>query len=249
MGAGYMQTGYYVGIIVGALLNATVGAAYGWRAMFADRRTPALLVLFIQNGVHEPKRWKPVAQKLAPLEMIFSPEYFRRTMLNALYLFVSIVGLWAGSVYVPSSVTFLALNAGSTPAQAARIASYATVLLSFSTVLGCLALPPFAERFGRRVTLGFYFLLMFLSISVGFGYAYYLKQCAGVVHRDALCAGLRGREFHDVLAVAAGAVSHRMPGQRVRLRHFGGPIRRRGRDVPGGLGRQPRWGPSVRPSR
>ena len=39
MGAGYMQTGYYVGILIAALLNATVGAAYGWRAMFAYRRT------------------------------------------------------------------------------------------------------------------------------------------------------------------------------------------------------------------
>ena len=30
--------------------------------------------------------------------------YARRTMLNSLYLLVSIVGLWAGSVYVPTSV-------------------------------------------------------------------------------------------------------------------------------------------------
>jgi MFS family permease len=175
MGAGYMQTGYYVGIIAGALLNATVGAAYGWRAMFAIGGAPALLVVFIQKGVREPHRWKPIAQKVKPLTMIFSPLYFKRTMLNALYLLVSIIGLWAGSVYVPSSVTFLATAAGSTAPAAARIASYATVLMSFSTVLGCLALPALAERWGRRVTLGFFFLLMFISIALGFGYVYYLK--------------------------------------------------------------------------
>ena len=35
MGAGLMQTGYYVGILLAALLNAWIGAAYGWRVMFA----------------------------------------------------------------------------------------------------------------------------------------------------------------------------------------------------------------------
>ena len=59
MGAGYMQTGYYVGTLLAALLNAWIGARYGWRAMFAVGGSPALLVFLIQYGVHEPKRWKP----------------------------------------------------------------------------------------------------------------------------------------------------------------------------------------------
>ncbi len=39
-------------------------------------------------------------------------------------------------------------------------------------------LPPLAERFGRRTTLAWYFLLMFFSISIGFGYVFYLKNGA-----------------------------------------------------------------------
>jgi MFS family permease len=35
MGAGYLQTGYYAGFFLAAALNYTVGARYGWRAMFA----------------------------------------------------------------------------------------------------------------------------------------------------------------------------------------------------------------------
>jgi MFS family permease len=34
MGAGYLQTGYYFGFFVAAALNYTIGARYGWRAMF-----------------------------------------------------------------------------------------------------------------------------------------------------------------------------------------------------------------------
>jgi MFS family permease len=196
MGAGYMQTGYYIGIVAGALLNATVGAAYGWRAMFAIGGTPALLVVLIQKGVHEPARWKPIAEKVKPFAMIFSPKYFRRTIINALCLLVSIIGLWAGSVYVPSSVTFLATAAGSSAAAAARTASYATVLLSLSTAIGCLALPPLAERFGRRLTLGFFFVLMFLSVSIGFGYVYYLKVNALPWFIAMLCVlGFGGANF------------------------------------------------------
>ncbi len=106
--------------------------------------------------------------------MIFSRPYLRRTILNSACLLVSIVGLWAGSVYVPASVTDLAAQAGFTAPRAARLASYATMLLAVGTILGCLVLPPLAERLGRRLTLGLYFLLMAISIAVGFGWVFYL---------------------------------------------------------------------------
>ncbi|HMD98320.1 MAG TPA: MFS transporter [Terriglobia bacterium] len=106
--------------------------------------------------------------------MIFSRPYLRRTILNSACLLVSIVGLWAGSVYVPASVTDLAAQAGFTAPRAARLASYATMLLAVGTILGCLVLPPLAERLGRRLTLGLYFLLMGVSIAVGFGWVFYL---------------------------------------------------------------------------
>src|SRR5262249_52390912 len=130
----------------------------------------------IQFGVREPARWKPT--KSAPMSMLFSTEYRRRTILNAVYLLVSIVGLWSGSVYVPSSVGFLSSKAGLSTIEATRMSSLATVILSVGTIFGCLALPPLAERCGRRWTLAGYFLLMFVSIAVGFGYFYYLPSNA-----------------------------------------------------------------------
>jgi MFS family permease len=87
---------------------------------------------------------------------------------------VSIVGLWAGSVYVPTSVTQLAMRAGRSAADAARLASWGTMILSVGTILGCVVLPPVSESLGRRLTLGLYFVVMFLSIAIGFGYLFYL---------------------------------------------------------------------------
>jgi MFS family permease len=185
MAAGYMHTGYYLGFFLAAIVNYAVGTTYGWRAMFAVGGAPAFLVAFIQYGVTEPKRWKSrigsLAGRWSPARAfgaLFSSEYRHRTLLNSSYLLVSIVGLWAGSVYVPASVTHLATRAGFDPPQAARIASLATMLLSVGTILGCVMAPILAERFGRRVALGCYFALMFVTITTGFGWLFYLAQGA-----------------------------------------------------------------------
>jgi MFS family permease len=184
MAAGAMHTGYYVGFFLAAIANYTIGARWGWRAMFAVGGTPALLVAFIRYGVAEPKRWRSRREddRRSPMMraflMLFTPPYRRRTVLNSVYILVSIIGLWAGSVYVPAAVTFLATRAGYGAAPAARLASFATMLLSAGTILGCLALPALAERLGRRVTLGLYFFLMFAFIVLGFGYAFYLERAA-----------------------------------------------------------------------
>jgi MFS family permease len=184
MGAGYMHTGYYFGFFLAAIANYYIGATYGWRWMFALGGTPALLVTFIRYGVHESKAWRErVAARHRPtmreaFAKLFSPTYARRTILNSVYLLVSIVGLWAGSVYVPTSVIQLAGRDGYSPVDAARLASYGTMVLSAGTILGCLVLPPLAESLGRRLTLGVYFLVMFFSIAIGFGYIFYLPSNA-----------------------------------------------------------------------
>jgi MFS family permease len=182
MGAGYMHTGYYFGFFLAAIANYYIGARYGWRWMFVVGGAPALLVTFIRYGVHESAAWRErVAGTHRPamreaFAKLFSPTYARRTWLNSLYLLVSIVGLWAGSVYVPTSVREIALREGRTVAEATRLASYGTMLLSIGTILGCVALPPLAESLGRRLTLGLYFVVMFFSIAGGFGYVFYLPQ-------------------------------------------------------------------------
>ena len=184
-GAAWMHTGYYFGTFLAAIVNYTVGAHYGWRAVFAVGGAPALLVAFIRYGVHEPARWerrvaalhRPWTARLAFFSL-FSPEYRRRTLCNAALLFVSMVGLWAGSAYVPSSITYLATRDGFTAPQSAQLASWAIMLLSAGTILGCLLVPTLASRIGRRGTLAFFFVLMFACISIGFGYVFYLRRDA-----------------------------------------------------------------------
>jgi MFS family permease len=49
-------------------------------------------------------------------------------------------------------------------------------LLSIATILGCLALPPMAERIGRKKTLAIYFTGMAVAIVGSFGWAFYLPN-------------------------------------------------------------------------
>lgn len=179
MGAGYLQTGYYTGFFLAALLNYTVGAHFGWRAMFLCGAAPVLLALYILKRVPEPAGWQQRGASaaheplLASLAQLFGVEYRRRTLVNTALVTVAIIGLWAGAVYEPSAIIVLAKKAGMTPADAARTASLGTALLAVGTILGCLAVPLLAERIGRRLTLALYFLGMALSIWLAFGWAFY----------------------------------------------------------------------------
>jgi MFS family permease len=199
MGAGYLHTGYYFGFFLAALANDFIGARYGWRWMFAVGGTPALLVTFIQYGVRESATWQKHDRERPTMKAafgrLFSATYARRTWLNSVYLLISIVGLWAGSVYVPTSITQIAVREGHAAAEAARLASYGTMLLSAGTILGCLALPPLAEAFGRRLTLGFYFLVMFFSVAVGFGYVFYLPRALAPFMAVLFFLGVGGANF------------------------------------------------------
>jgi MFS family permease len=182
-GAGYMHTGYYVGIFLAAMLNYVIGSHFGenaWRLMFAVGGVPALLLAWVRHGVTEPSRW---AQKeivvrrwriWQPFEALFASALRRRTILNSLFMLVSICGLWAGTVYVPAAVTALAEAGGHAAPQAARLASWATMLVGLGTILGCLAMPRLAERWGRRGALATYFSLMMIFIALTFGKVFYL---------------------------------------------------------------------------
>jgi len=185
MGAGMMHTGYYFGFFLAALANYFVGSRYGWRWMFVVGGVPALLVILIRRGMSEPALWEAnqgrAGQKLKLRETfleIFSPRYRLRTFLNLMYQLVSTIGLWAGSVYVPAAITYLAAKAGHAPFQAARLASYGTAILSVGTILGALSVPTIADRLGRRVNQAIFYSLMFFVIVVTFGYVFYLNTDA-----------------------------------------------------------------------
>jgi len=175
-GAGYLQTGYYAGFFLAAALNYTVGAQFGWRAMFLCGAAPILVTIFTLARVREPARWTKAHHAINPLAAIFSKLYLRRTIVNTALVSIAIIGLWAGAVYEPTALLTLAKKAGLTPLQGTQMASLGTAVLSIGTILGCLLLPVLAERIGRKKTLALYFCGMALTIVLAFGWAYALPN-------------------------------------------------------------------------
>ena len=186
MGAGFLQTGYYFGFFLAATLNYTIGARFGWRAMFLCGLSPVIISVLILAHVKEPERWREKVGLLgrvgkpqrwvASFAEIFSAKYRRKTIVNAALLTVAIIGLWAGAVYEPTAIITLSKKAGMSVAEASKTASIGTAILSIGTILGCLMAPILAERLGRKCTLAIYFLGMSVFIWLSFGWAFYLQN-------------------------------------------------------------------------
>jgi MFS family permease len=152
--------------------------------MFIVGGLPALLLAWVRHGVSEPVAWtkkETIVRTWAvwrPLATLFSPMWRRRTVVNSLLMLVSICGLWAGTVYVPAAITSVAEAGGRSGPRVAQLASWGIMLVSFATILGCLAMPWLAERMGRRGALAFFFALMMAFIALTFGKVFYLGASA-----------------------------------------------------------------------
>jgi MFS family permease len=202
MGAGYMHTGYYFGFFLAAIANYYIGANFGWRWMFVLGGAPALLVGWIQSGVREPATWRTRAaderqrpRMRAAFAALFSPTYQRRTIVNSLLFTVSIIGLWAGSIYVPTAVTQIAAREGFARPDAARLASYGSMVLSIATIVGCLLAPVIAERLGRRRAMALYFVVLAVAVAIAFGYVFYLPMALAGFFVLIFFLGIGGANF------------------------------------------------------
>jgi MFS family permease len=202
-GAGLMHTGYYFGFFFAAVANYFIGATYGWRWMFFFGGLPALMIAFIRFGVHESKKWQDkfgdsvekrptMAQAFGAL---FTPTYKKSTIVMSGLFLVSIILLWAGSIYVPTAVTQLAVRAGNAAPDAARIASYGSFVLAIGTIIGCVLVPVFTERIGRRPTMAIFLTLLGLSAALGFGYVFYLENALMLFMVTVFFMGLGGANF------------------------------------------------------
>ncbi|MGY2162999.1 MFS transporter [Pseudomonas tolaasii] len=195
MGAGYLQTGYYLGFFIAALLNYTVGATYGWRVMFLCGLFPAVVAVYTALKVKEPQRQLAKTGPRAPWWEIFAPAFRRRTLTSSALVGVAIIGLWAGSVYEATAVVTLATRAGIDHVGAVHLASIGAAVLSLSTILGCLVAPWLAERVGRRKALGLYFSGMAAAIVFAFGWVFYLDEGLNLFMVSLVFLGFFGGNF------------------------------------------------------
>jgi len=200
--AGYLHTGYYVGFLLASIANYTIGANFGWRWMFAFGGVPALFVGWIMSNVKESHKFEEMRKTKKPSIIqafggLFTSKYKNRTIVMSLVYLVSIIGQWAGSIYVPTALTQIALRQGAAAADAARIASWGGGVLAIGTVIGCLLAPILAERYGRRVAMGLFMSLLTVTTAVSFGWAFFVMgpNALPIFFAMTLLLGLAGANF------------------------------------------------------
>ena len=163
MAAGILHTGYYVGFLLASMANYFIGANYGWRWMFVFGGLPALFIALIRSGVKESRLWhEEFGEKTeaADDEGVRSARCSRRKYKNRTTscrscIIVSIIGQWAGSIYVPTAITQIALREGvdRPPTRRASRPTASMVLADRHGASGACCAPILAERFGRRVAM------------------------------------------------------------------------------------------------
>ena len=164
-GAGLLQSAWGFGFFLAAGINLLL-SAYSWRVMFFVGIMPALVAVLLRLKVHEPERWTsqhlqaklPGSQRLTIVEL-FLPETRRDTLVGTSLAFVAVFGLWGATNWTPSLITELLRPQHLDAITTARRVSFAVMSLNAGAILGYLAAPLIAERWGRRAM----FLLLMLG--------------------------------------------------------------------------------------
>ena len=175
---GVMHSAAYVGVIVVSLIYLWGGTAIGWRGMFFVGALPAVAVFAIRSKTPEPERWRAEKSQRAagsmwdPVREILAPEYRGRTLSNLMLLVVCVIGLWAGSTYVPTAMKNLATASHHSTSSTVHLTSEASIAVAAFTVLGCFLVPKAVQRLGRRRALAIYFAIMAAGILGSYGLAY-----------------------------------------------------------------------------
>jgi MFS family permease len=164
-GAGLLQSAWGCGFFLAAGINLLL-SSYSWRVMFFVGIMPALVAVLLRLKVHEPERWTnqrlqakpPGAPRLTIVEL-FLPGVRRDTIVGTSLAFVAVFGLWGATNWTPSLMTELLRPQHLNAVATARRVSFAVMSLNAGAILGYLAAPLIAERWGRRAM----FLLLMLG--------------------------------------------------------------------------------------
>ncbi|MER6126038.1 MFS transporter [Streptomyces sp. NPDC001795] len=171
---GLMHFAAYFGVLA---VYPLFGPERGWRGMFFIGGFPALAVFLIRRSTPEPERWKDKSHAAErsfwqPVVEILTPPYRGRTIGNLLLLVVCVIGLWAGSTYVPTAMNNLSAQAGYGHDTTVHLASLSSMTVGAFTILGCFAVPRLAGRLGRRGALATLFGLMIVGTVGAYGVAF-----------------------------------------------------------------------------
>jgi MFS family permease len=148
-----------------------------WRYMFVIGILPALLLLYVRRWVEEPAVWTAAnherreAEQRVQMgsgsshdkqlvqftvsEILSDAELRRRVVVLLLMSVATVVGWWSASTWIPEFAAQTTAHSGSQPGLPSSMIG---LMFGLGSVAGFLTLGFFADIFGRKATIWFYYL-------------------------------------------------------------------------------------------
>jgi MFS family permease len=131
-----------------------------WRFAYLIGVAPALLVLWVRSGIHEPERWQQATaekRRMGSFKELFGTWRWARSALLGIALATVGLGMfWAVTIAGQDLTKALLLKNGVSPEVAAKEAVFAyTIVETTGAGLGLLSFGPLAQRWGRKPAFAF----------------------------------------------------------------------------------------------
>jgi fucose permease len=160
-----LQTAAAFGPMLAALGNWVL-AGRPWQDLFLLGILPALLCVAFRAGAHDPV--KVAENGGAPLRELFaSPVWRRRAVVAMIVGAVGITGAGTATFWAPNLVK--AASSGLPKAIVDARTSEVTILSHVGTLAGVFVAPYLCRKWGRRWTIGAFYLLAPVSVAVAIG--------------------------------------------------------------------------------
>ena len=171
---GVMMTGGAFGPLIGGQIYNFVGP-YGWRAVFFVGIVPALLLLLLRRGVHEPEHFQTVQDRRADVKaagwqasaadqqfmrfsflQLFSRELRFNTCVGLLFCLGTLLSIWTSLIWLPTIQSLMLQKEGIVGATAIPYVGYGMTLWGVGGILGYASFGFLADLMGRKPTILFF---------------------------------------------------------------------------------------------
>jgi len=147
----FMQSGWSIGYMLAAALSGFILPRFGWRVLFLTGLLPALLTVFVRQGVQEPPVWqrRTKEQKQAGgFTRIFKAPLGSITLRATALASTTLLGYWGLFTWVPGFLS-APVSAGGAGISMFGTSSW-VFLMQAGGFAGYIAFGFLCERFGRR---------------------------------------------------------------------------------------------------